>query len=108
MIGAHHAPCDAAVAHGLRVDEAVERRLDPVAHDTLVVRPERNRVGLEACLVVMLEAAGDGIGHDVVAQIRGHVGEADLAMAVAFAAPERLRPRKAFRVEPRNKQRFRL
>jgi hypothetical protein len=78
---------DHGIAPGLQIDEAVERSLDAPPHLAFIVWPQRNRRRLEARPVVMLEAADDHFRHHMIAEIRREIGDPQLVVAIAFAAP---------------------
>jgi len=71
------------------VDEAVEGPRDPRAHLAFACRPQREAADLEPGPVVDLDQLGDEERNRMILEIGREVGEADLVVTVALAAPDR-------------------
>jgi len=82
---------DIGIAEGTRIDEPVERRLQPRTHRTRGMAPERDGSRLEARAVMTFEQPGREQRHRMIAEIGRQIGEANTRMRIGLALPERRR-----------------
>src|SRR5207253_4364214 len=83
---AHHGS-DLSITQSLRIDEAVERARDPLAHGACVAGAQRNRRTVETRSIMMLEHAGNQDRSRVIVEFCGEISNPDPVMAIDFAAP---------------------
>jgi len=87
-------PRDLLVARFLHETEVLERPLHARPQLARALLLQRKTVGFEAGTVMLLQQAGDQVGHGVVPEVRGEVSDPDAAIAVALPLPERRRRRR--------------
>ena len=83
---AHHGS-DLGITQSLRIDEALERGLDPPAHRANAIGAQRNRGSVETRSIVVLEHAGNQNRSRVIVEFCGEISNPDPVMPIAFTVP---------------------